>query len=87
VKKFNLGRAKSLAWSVLAVLILLAYWPSQDSTSDNVHTRRFCAYGELFIEFQQGTTVWGTTFLDERGRPVSCLENDSHQPMIGKEVI
>jgi len=88
VKKFNWARFKSLVWFILAALVVLVLWPIRDiSISNDIHARRFCAYGALYVEFQQGNTIWGTTFLDDNGRPVRCTDNDIHQPMIGKEVI
>jgi hypothetical protein len=28
------------------------------------------------VEFQQGSKIWGTTFLNEDGKPVKCTEDD-----------
>lgn len=34
--------------------------------------RLFCAYGRVFIEFQEGYTTWGTMMLDDQGAPIRC---------------
>lgn len=56
---------------LIAVLLLFAgIWVRripQDST-----VRIFCAYDKLFIEFEDQNKRWGTMFLDNEGRPMSC---------------
>ena len=75
---------------MLALLVVYVLWPFQDmlALNDDIHTRRFCAYGQVYVEFQQGSKIWGTTFLDDRGRPVGCTEDDvKEQTSSHKEVI
>ena len=51
-----------------------------------VHTRMFCAYDRVFVEFIEGNSVWGTMWLDNRGNPVPCKEDtDSPEPV--KQVV
>ena len=59
------------ASAIFAIFILL---PIED-TSEDIHTERFCAYGRVFVEFQKGGKVWGTVFLDDFGKPLSCDKN------------
>lgn len=89
MRKFNWQRFRSLVWFMLATLVVLVLWPMQSVLvlNDDIHTRRFCAYGQVYVEFQQGDKVWGTTFLDDRGRTVGCAENDARQTITNKEVI
>ena len=89
MKKFNWKRFKSVMWFAAALCVVLALWPLQDAftLTDDIHTRRFCAYGQAYVEFQQGTKIWGTTFLDERGRPVGCTDNEVQHIVSNKEII
>jgi len=88
VKKFNWARFRSLVWFMLAALVVIVVWPMQDiDISSDVHTRRFCAYGQVYVEFQQGNKIWGTTFLDDNGKPVRCSEDDVQHTVVNKEII
>ena len=90
MRKFNWARFRKLLWFTIALLVVLVLWPLQDTFmfADNTYTRRFCAYGQVYVEFQQGDKVWGTTFLDDRGRTVGCTEkNDVRQTIPNREVI
>jgi hypothetical protein len=72
---------------MLALLVVFVLWPLQDTLNDDIHARRFCAYGQVYVEFQQGSKIWGTTFLDERGRTVSCTDDDVQHTVSNKEII
>jgi drug/metabolite transporter superfamily protein YnfA len=89
VRKFNWQRFRSLVWFMLAAVVVLVLWPLQDTLSltDNTYTRRFCAYGSVYVEFQQGNKIWGTTFLDEHGKPVGCTDSDVQHTISNKEII
>jgi hypothetical protein len=43
------------------------------------YTRTFCAYNRVFVEFEEGNKIWGTTMLDDKGRPIPCSESDTHE--------
>ena len=90
MKKFNWDKFRKIFWFLAAIIVIFAVWPLQDTfnLSDDVHTRRFCAYGQVYVEFQQGNKIWGTTFLDDRGRPVGCTDDDNkEQTSLHKEII
>ena len=57
---------------------LYILWPGDNFLvlSDSTSARRFCAYGQVYVEFEHHRKSWGTTFLDERGRPVKCDGED-----------
>ena len=38
-------------------------------------TRTFCAYGRVFVEFEESGRVWGTLMLDFRGQPIPCKDD------------
>ncbi len=38
-------------------------------------TSSFCAYGTVFVEFEEGNKKWGTTLLDRNGKPIPCSDN------------
>ena len=41
-------------------------------SGDSVESKVFCAYGKVFIEFDDGKYKWGTMMLDDDGLPISC---------------
>lgn len=59
----------------VAILIGTIVW-ILEPTEPDTHTRRFCAYGHVYVEFEQNGKIWGTTFLDEDGKPIGCREDD-----------
>lgn len=72
VKRFNIvAVSNAMLWMLGGTAAIMLY-PSQ---SDDIQTQQFCAYGEVYIVFQRGNRTWGTTFLNERGKPVSCSDD------------
>jgi len=60
------------AWIILgsiavAIILLLLHGCEQVG-----HARLFCSYDKVFVEFDDGKYKWGTIFLDEDGKPISC---------------
>jgi len=64
---------RKLALIILILSAVVYFWPEESSS---IHTRRFCAYGEIYVEFEHNNKVWGTTFLDSHGQPIPCNETD-----------
>ena len=60
-----------IVWSVCATLIVLLAIGSSSRTE----THGFCAYGRLFVEFEENGKRWGTIMLDYDGRPIPCRED------------
>lgn len=58
---------------VLAGVILL-YQIFRDR---DTHTRLFCAYNRVFVEFEESGNIWGTMMLDRHGRPIPCKDDDA----------
>ena len=56
---------------VAVLLLLMARFLVQRLPSDST-IRIFCAYDKLFIEFEEKNSRWGTMFLDNAGKPMSC---------------
>jgi hypothetical protein len=75
VKNFNI-LLQRLILSIFCIAVVVYFWPEE---SKGIHATRFCAYGELYVEFENHGKVWGTTFLDELGRPIPCNENGEVQ--------
>lgn len=44
-------------------------------------TRTFCAYGRVFVEFEDNGRVWGTLMLNFRGNPIPCKDNVESAPI------
>ena len=42
--------------------------------------RTFCAYGRVFVEFEDNGRLWGTLMLDFYGHPLPC--NEGNDPEI-----
>jgi hypothetical protein len=55
---------------IVFLLFLAGAWVRRNPQELSV--RIFCAYDKLFIEFEEKNSKWGTMFLDEHGRPMSC---------------
>lgn len=53
-------------------IVVSAVWLVNSTRSD---VRLFCAYGRVFIEFQEGSTTWGTLMLDDNGAPIRCHDD------------
>ena len=53
---------------VFAFIILVGRY--EPETQSNV----FCAYGKVFVEFEEGSRKWGTILLNESGKPIQCQE-------------
>ena len=83
MKKFNENVLRKLALVILILSAIIYFWPEGSS---EIHTRRFCAYGGLYVEFEHDNKVWGTTFLDSYGRPVSCNENNVVQEHVRQAI-
>jgi hypothetical protein len=73
VKRFNV--LKKIGLGIIAILFIIILWPFQ-STSDEIRTRRFCAYKTVYVEFEHDGKIWGTTFLNSNGKPATCDEDD-----------
>ena len=60
---------------IIVTLIMGIYGSSPPfDSSIGTHTRMFCAYDKMFIEFDDGKNTWGTMWLDRDGRPVTCRD-------------
>jgi len=88
VKKFNWDKFRKIFWFLAAILVVVVVWPIQDSFNDDIRAHRFCAYGQVYAEFEHNGKTWGTTFLDDNGKPVRCSEDDTkEQTSLHKETI
>jgi hypothetical protein len=74
---------RRLALAILILSAVVYFWPEGSS---GIHTRRFCAYGELYVEFEHDNKVWGTTFLDSHGQPIPCNENGEIQENVRQAI-
>ena len=73
-----------------ALIAVFVLWPFQNTftINEDIHTNRFCAYGQVYVEFDHGGKTWGTTFLDDRGKPVHCTDDaDMQHTVSNKEII
>lgn len=61
---------------VAVILLLVARVWVQRAPPDST-IRIFCAYDKLFIEFEENNSRWGTMFLDNSGRPMSCKKKST----------
>ena len=70
-----------IAWSACAsLLILLAFVAVKPTVKTVTHT--FCAYGRVFVEFEETGFRWGTIMLDYNGRPIPCREDNDEDVKI-----
>lgn len=61
-------------WVVSITLILTVV---NKHTPRTTHTRTFCAYGNVFVEFDEDGYRWGTVLLNQNGKPIPCKEDDN----------
>lgn len=54
------------------MMLSIGYLKSNDTYTS---TQVFCAYGQVFVEFNEGDHKWGTLWLDRNGRPIPCKED------------
>jgi hypothetical protein len=65
-----------VAWAVVAVLIVTTIHLAM--SSEGTVTKTFCAYNKVFVEFEEDGKRWGTLMLDWGGKPIPCMEENSH---------
>lgn len=65
-------------FSIIGTLTVagLSFIPVRHSETS---TLLFCAYGQVFVEFNEDNHKWGTLWLDRHGRPIPCKED---QPVV-----
>jgi hypothetical protein len=66
---------RTLGFAAIGIIVFFMLLSSFDS-DDNPSATMFCAYGTLFVEFDNGRKTWGTIFLNEDGRPIQCNKKD-----------
>ena len=62
-----------ILWVVSVTLILTLV---NKPTTRTAHTRTFCAYGNVFVEFDEDGYRWGTILLNRNGKPIPCKEDE-----------
>ena len=67
---------------VATVLLSLAVRIKNQPTT---HTKTFCAYGRVFVEFDEEGKRWGTLMLDMGGKPIRC-QDDVHDNSINDTI-
>ena len=79
---------KSTALWCLAIVAVYLLFPAQGLFRDpeDISTRRFCAYGHVYVEFERNGHTWGTTFLNSSGRPIRCEDGEDVKEPV-KELI
>ena len=69
---------KIFRWAVIVwivfVTILVGLAVSIKHPRPITETRTFCAYGRIFVEFEDKGRIWGTLMLDFYGKPIPCTE-------------
>ena len=63
----------TIASTIAVILLSLSSVKNKETFTS---TQIFCAYGQIFVEFNEGDHKWGTLWLDRQGKPVPCREND-----------
>jgi hypothetical protein len=67
---------------ILVVCGSLLTWGITRLTPSVTHTRTFCAYNKVFVEFEEGSKTWGTLMLDSKGKPIPCSESSDEELII-----
>ena len=66
----------TIVWA-LSIIVLLGIAIYHRSDDEDIHTRRFCAYGQVYVEFEHDNKIWGTTYLGVSGKPITCNINEA----------
>jgi len=56
----------------IAFMVIAGLLPKEASST----TRLFCAYGKVFVEFEEPRYTWGSLMLDSNGKPIPCNDNE-----------
>lgn len=71
---------KIVRWTVtfwiVCITLLVGFTVSSNKSHPITETRSFCAYGRIFVEFEDNGRIWGTLMLDFYGKPIPCKEGD-----------
>ena len=78
---------KGMMIGASAVWAVLAIYPANTAHEEEVHTSRFCAYGQLYVEFERNGKIWGTTYLDRNGKTIECDDGQNSFKKIIKQNI
>jgi hypothetical protein len=62
-----------IVWTV-CITLLVGLAVSIKNPRPITETRTFCAYGRIFVEFEDNGRIWGTLMLDFYGKPIPCTE-------------
>lgn len=85
MKRFNIARYAVPIWLVLIFAIIALV--KKPTSEPEVQTNVFCAYGKIFIEFEEGNHKWGTMMLNDNGKPIQCQDPVSNTPAVSFEKI
>lgn len=82
MKRFDIiiKRYAIVVWIIVVLGIVLLLPANRSETQTNV----FCAYGKIFVEFEEGNHKWGTIFLNDNGKPIPC-EDPVGTPVINRQ--
>ena len=64
----------------IAFMVIIGLLPKEASST----TRLFCAYGTVFVEFEDTRSTWGTLMLDNTGKPIPC-NADEHIEIVRQQ--
>jgi hypothetical protein len=56
----------------ITFMVIVGLLPKKSAST----TRLFCAYGKVFVEFEEPSYTWGTLMLDRDGKPMPCNANE-----------
>ena len=64
-----------IGW-IICITLLVGFAVAMKNPHPITETRTFCAYGRIFVEFEDNGRIWGTMMLDLYGKPIPCKEGD-----------
>jgi len=65
---------KFVKWFFITLPLLIVFLYLTATPSPIAETQIFCAYGRVFVEFNEHGKRWGTIMLDFNGHPIPCRE-------------
>ena len=81
MKNFNPIRYAVPVWIVLVFAVVVVITRVSEPET---HISTFCAYGKVFVEFDEGNKRWGTILLNDNGKPIPC-NDPTGTPVISRQ--
>jgi hypothetical protein len=67
-----LTKTNKIFFFINCLVVLIAGLYVSWNKNSEYKTQMFCAYGSIFVEFEEHGHRWGSMLLDKQGHPIPC---------------